>query len=39
MQYFKAGKLVAVHGLKGELILKHELGKKSTLKGCKSNFY
>jgi 16S rRNA processing protein RimM len=32
MQYFKAGKLVAVHGLKGELVLKHELGKKSSLK-------
>ena len=38
MQYFKAGKLVAVHGLKGELILKHELGKKTTLKDLKAIF-
>jgi len=38
MQYFKAGKLVAVHGLKGELILKHELGKKSSLKDVKAIF-
>jgi 16S rRNA processing protein RimM len=38
MQYFKAGKLVAVHGLKGELILKHELGKKSSLKDTKAIF-
>ena len=38
MQYFKAGKLVAVHGLKGELVLKHELGKKSSLKDVKAIF-
>jgi 16S rRNA processing protein RimM len=38
MNYFKAGKLVAVHGLKGELILKHELGKKSSLKDVKAIF-
>ena len=38
MQYFKAGKLVAVHGLKGELILKHELGKKTSLKDLKAVF-
>src|SRR5204862_5830278 len=38
MQYFKAGRLVAVHGLKGELILKHELGKKSSLKDVKAIF-
>jgi len=38
MQYFKAGKFVAVHGLKGELILKHELGKKSSLKDVKAIF-
>ena len=38
MQYFKAGKLVAVHGLKGELILKHELGKKTSLKDLKAIF-
>jgi 16S rRNA processing protein RimM len=38
MNYFKAGKLVAVYGLKGELILKHELGKKSSLKDVKAIF-
>ena len=32
-QYFKIGKLVATFGLKGELILKHSLGKKTSLKG------
>lgn len=32
-QYFKIGKLVAIHGLKGELILQHSLGKKTSLKG------
>lgn len=38
MQYFKAGKIVAVHGLKGELVLKHELGKKSSLKDVQAIF-
>jgi 16S rRNA processing protein RimM len=38
MQYFKAGKLVAIHGLRGELVLKHELGKKSSLKDVKAIF-
>ncbi|HEU5163927.1 MAG TPA: ribosome maturation factor RimM [Chitinophagaceae bacterium] len=38
MEYFKAGKLVAVHGLKGELIFKHELGKKSSLKDVRAIF-
>jgi 16S rRNA processing protein RimM len=38
IKYFKAGKLVAVHGLKGELILKHELGKKTSLKDLKTIF-
>jgi len=38
MNYYKAGKLVAVHGLKGELILKHELGKKTSLKDLKAIF-
>lgn len=37
-EYFKIGKLVAVHGLKGELLLKHTLGKKSSLKGLKVMF-
>jgi 16S rRNA processing protein RimM len=38
MEYFKAGKLVAVHGLKGELIFKHELGKKTSLKNLNTIF-
>lgn len=37
-EYFNIGKLVAVHGLKGELILKHELGKKTSLKGLTAIF-
>jgi 16S rRNA processing protein RimM len=38
MEYYKVGKLVAVHGLKGELLLKHELGKKTSLKGLAAIF-
>jgi 16S rRNA processing protein RimM len=38
MEYFKIGKLVAVHGLTGELVLKHEMGKKTSLKGLKNIF-
>ncbi len=37
-EYFKIGKLVAVHGLRGELLLKHELGKKTSLKGLQIIF-
>ena len=37
-EYFKIGRLVAVHGLKGELLLKHELGKKTSLKGLQTIF-
>ena len=37
-EYFKIGKLVAVYGLKGELLLKHELGKKTSLKGLQAIF-
>jgi 16S rRNA processing protein RimM len=37
-EYFKIGKLVAVFGLKGELLLKHELGKKTSLKGLQAIF-
>ena len=33
MEYFKIGKFVAAHGVKGELVLKHELRKKTSLKG------
>jgi len=37
-EYFIIGKFVVVHGLKGELLLKHELGKKTSLKGLKAVF-
>ncbi len=37
-EYFKIGKLVAVHGLTGELLLKHDLGKKTSLKGLQALF-
>jgi 16S rRNA processing protein RimM len=37
-EYFKIGKFVATHGLKGELILKHSLGKKTSLKGLEFLF-
>lgn len=37
-QYFKIGKLAASHGLKGDLILQHSLGKKTSLKGLKAVF-
>lgn len=37
-EYFKIGKLVAAFGLKGELILKHSLGKKTSLKGLQALF-
>lgn len=36
--YYKIGKLVAAHGLTGELVLKHELGKKNALKGVTTIF-
>jgi 16S rRNA processing protein RimM len=38
MEYFKTGKFVAAHGLKGELVLKHTLGKKTSLKGVQAVF-
>jgi 16S rRNA processing protein RimM len=38
MEYFKIGKLVTVSGLKGELLLKHTLGKKTSLKGLQAVF-
>ncbi len=37
-QYISIGKLVATHGLTGTLVLKHHLGKKTTLKGLKAFF-
>src|SRR5438093_11757548 len=36
--YFKIGTIVAAHGLNGEIVLKHELGKKSSLKGLQVVF-
>lgn len=37
-EYFIIGKLVAASGLKGEMILKHTLGKKSALKDLNAIF-
>ena len=37
-EYFKIGKLVSAFGLKGELILHHNLGKKTSLKGLQAIF-
>lgn len=37
-QYFKIGKLAASFGLKGELVLLHSLGKKTTLNGLETIF-
>lgn len=37
-EYFKVGKFVATFGLKGELVLKHNLGKKTSLKGLAAVF-
>jgi 16S rRNA processing protein RimM len=37
-EYFKIGKLVAAVGLQGELLLKHTLGKKTSLKGLQAIF-
>lgn len=38
IEYFKIGKFVAVFGLKGELLLKHTLGKKTSMKGLQAVF-
>ncbi|HEY6955275.1 MAG TPA: ribosome maturation factor RimM [Flavisolibacter sp.] len=37
-EYFKIGKFVSTFGLKGDLVLKHNLGKKTSLKGLKALF-
>jgi 16S rRNA processing protein RimM len=37
-EYFKIGKLVSAFGLQGELVLKHNLGKKTSLKGLAALF-
>ncbi len=36
--YFSIGKIVATHGLTGEVILEHALGKKTDLKGLEMLF-
>ena len=36
--YFKIGKFVSAFGLQGELVLKHSLGKKTSLKGLNAIF-
>lgn len=38
MQYFKIGKLASTHGLKGDIVLQHSLGKKTSLKGLETIF-
>lgn len=37
-EYFKIGKFVSTFGLKGELVLKHTLGKKTSLTGLEAIF-
>ena len=36
--YFHIGKIVASHGLNGEVVLQHALGKKTDLKGLQTIF-
>jgi 16S rRNA processing protein RimM len=36
--YFSIGKIVATHGLTGEVVLEHALGKKTDLKGLETIF-
>ena len=38
IEYFKIGKLVAAFGVNGQLILQHELGKKTSLKDLQAIF-
>ena len=35
-EYFKIGKFAASYGLLGELVLQHNLGKKTSLKGLET---
>jgi 16S rRNA processing protein RimM len=37
-EYIRVGKIISAYGLKGELILKHHLGKKTSLKDLKAVF-
>ena len=36
--YFKIGKIVATHGVQGQVVLEHSLGKKTSLKGLETIF-
>ena len=38
MEYFKIGKFAASHGLNGDIVLQHSLGKKTSLKGLETIF-
>lgn len=37
-QYISIGKIAGAHGLKGDVVLKHALGKKTAFKGLKAIF-
>jgi len=37
-EYFNIGRFAGAHGIRGELVLRHELGKKTSLKGLKTIF-
>jgi 16S rRNA processing protein RimM len=37
-EYFPIGQFIGAHGLGGELLLRHHLGKKTSLKGLKALF-
>lgn len=37
-QYVSIGKIVATHGIKGALVLRHDLGKRTDFKGLKAFF-
>jgi 16S rRNA processing protein RimM len=37
-EYFSIGKIVATYGIQGEVVLKHSLGKKTSLKGLQALF-
>src|SRR3954471_11754046 len=37
-EYYHIGKIVATHGLTGEVVLQHALGKKTDLKGLQTIF-
>ncbi|MFB6457448.1 ribosome maturation factor RimM [Chitinophaga sp. Hz27] len=36
--YFSIGKMLSAHGLQGEILVRHSLGKRSTLKGVEAIF-